>query len=109
MCAPAGGALGDTCLSRHDCASGMCGKSGGAVEGMCTMSCSDDTACGAGWACVATRQGAGACWPRDGAGRAGLPVEGLTSTGCHAGGGVGPGVPPLSLLVIFALVLRRRG
>jgi uncharacterized protein (TIGR03382 family) len=75
---------------------------------MCTMSCSDDAACGAGWACVATRQGSGACWPRDGVGGAGLPVEGLTSTGCSA---VGPGVPPSSLLVFFATLLlfkRRR-
>jgi len=111
MCAPAGGALGDTCLSRSDCASGMCGHSGGDVEGLCTMSCTDDATCGPGYACVPTQQGAGACWPSTGGG-GGLDGArpGLTSTGCRAAGPTVRGAAPALATFLFVLValLRRR-
>lgn len=112
MCAPAGGALGDTCLSRADCATGMCGHAGGDVEGLCTMSCTDDATCGAGYACVPTRQGAGACWPAGGGvANAGAPVEGLTSTGCTLSASPPRGLGGATLLTALACVLalgRRR-
>lgn len=109
MCAPSGGALGDSCLSRSDCASGMCGHSGDTVEGLCTMSCTDDATCGGGFSCVATRQGAGACWPSTGGGAGPLGSRpGLAATGCSTAGDVRGRSGFAGLLALVVALLRRR-
>lgn len=114
MCAPSGGALGDECATRSDCATGMCGRAGDAATGLCTKSCSDDAACGRGYRCASTEQGAGACWPSDGQNASSIEqaTAGLSAGGCSFAGNPEPRPPALAAmlaaLVVFFAFRRRR-
>jgi len=84
-CVADGLGLGEACMDNLECRSGICG-------GTCTRLCSDSP-CPDGFACEAVGEYM-ACFPIEDDG------------GCAAGGS-GP-FGPLSLLVVGALVLRRR-
>ncbi len=87
ICAPAGGILGEACASSDECAGGLC------EDGRCARACGAASSCPVGFVCDRDTEGRARC--------------ARVSGGC--GVGRGPASPLAALLVIAALLLRRRG
>ena len=101
LCAPAGGRLGESCQSKTDCATSVCGRDADG-NGLCTQPCTADDECGDGFACAQTTGGGGACWPSDGS-------AAQRSSGCGiAPDGATPAASTSLLLLALALASRRR-
>lgn len=84
LCVPVGGAVGDACTTKTDCATGMCGRSSADGASFRTRSCFEDADCGDGYSCAETTGGDGACWPDEGAARrrgGGCAIGGSGSVG----------------------------
>lgn len=96
-----GGDLGDPCDANGDCTSGMCGAGPGGdarCVALCDPSGSD---CPDGFDCLEAGD-VGACWPTDGDG----DESGVTG-GCAVSGD-SSGVSTLGLLLLLAVLRRRR-
>lgn len=103
LCAPAGGAVGDSCQTKGDCATGMCGHAADGA-GLCTRSCESDGDCGEGFACAETKNGGGACWP---SGEQGARRSGGCAIGGQGGAGL-PGAVAWAVLLVMTRGMRRR-
>jgi uncharacterized protein (TIGR03382 family) len=107
-CGASPGELGDACSTRDDCGTGLCGKADGDADGICTMDCTTDQACGNGYSCVDREGGGGVCWPQN---EPPPRLTGLTGhVGCQAAGPgtTGWGGALAALLAALALTRRRR-
>jgi uncharacterized protein (TIGR03382 family) len=86
------GGVGATCTSNDNCITNQCAIADG--QGLCTGSCTDDSACPDGFSCIGD-VGSQLCWPSG------------DSSGCSTSGGSGA---PLVLagLGLAAMLVRRR-
>lgn len=100
--------VGAPCDSVDDCPSRICAEQSG--EAFCTVECSDEAPCPAGFNCEAVSASVSVCAPASkGAGGGG---EGRSSSACAVHGAVAPGSNRIpgwaALALVLAAVFRRR-
>ena len=103
VCVPDGGALGGECAQNSDCATGICAFE--EDRAYCTRICDDASPCPNAMGCVESgTPGIRVCQPGDG----GANIGGRrTVSGCAASP-TPRGHPPLALIALSLLLLRRR-